>query len=87
MSSEVNRKMTKEQRQLLAASKSFDADVERAEYIRAISGGVFRGMCARCDKMSVCHPGDCSDVGLYVGCRMAAVAAVAVGLIRKGGEK
>ena len=83
MSSEENRKMTKEQRQLLAAS----TDVERAEYIRAISGGVFRGMCARCDKMSVCHPGDCSDVGLYVGCRMAAVAAVAVGLIRKGGEK
>lgn len=46
-----------------------------------------RKMTARCDKMSVCHPGDCSDVGLYVGCRMAAVAAVAVGLIRKGGEK
>lgn len=87
MSSKENRKMTKEQRQLLAASKSFDADVERAEYIRAISGCVFRKMCERCDKMSVCHPSSEFDASLYCACRMAAVASVAVGLIRKGGEK
>lgn len=70
-----------EQEVLLAASKSYDADIERAEYIRAISGGVFREMCARCDKRSACHPGDGFDGKLYFSCRMSAIASVAVGMI------
>ena len=73
--------MTDEQKACLAACKSFDADVERAEYIHEISTAVIRERCKKCNSRKLCA----GTVSLP--CRMEAVASVAVGIIQEGGAK
>ena len=77
---EGRKKMTSNQRQVLAAMKSFNADVERAGYIQDISHGVMRERCKNCTKSKDCN-------AWSIVCRMVSIAAVAVGMIQKGGVK
>ena len=71
-------KMTAEQKDLLAAAKSLDADVERAKAITCTAEYVLREMCKSCGKTEACKK------HLYglpkVNCLMAAIASVAVGI-------
>ena len=66
---------------LLEASKSFDADVERAKEINELSLCVRREMCNTCknDQCNECRP----------KCILVSIASVAVGMIleAKGGAK
>ena len=70
-------KMTAEQKQLLAAAKSFDADVARAKYINEVSLDVRREMCKTC-KNDGCHM-----TGPNVKCVLCSIASVAVGMFLK----
>ena len=85
---EPAKKVKAKQRNLLAAAKSFDADVERAKYISNITDCVMREMCKTCE-----HKNECKSNGRSFGClatincRMAAIASVAVGMIKEGGAK
>ena len=76
-------KMTAEQKALLAACKSLDADVERAKEINELSLCVHREMCNTC-KNEQCH-----ECGPNPKCMLASIASVAVGMIleAKGGAK
>ena len=85
----IPRRPTKSlQRNLLAAAKSFDADVERAKYISNIADCVMREMCKTCE-----HKNECESDGRSFGClatincRMAVIASVAAGMIMEGGAK
>lgn len=74
-------KMTAEQKQLLEASKSFDADVERSKYICHLSLAVRREMCKTCVNEG------CKQTGPNSKCILSSIAAVAVGMILEGGAK
>ena len=80
--------MSEEQKALLAAVKSFGADVERAKCISIISEKVLREMCKVCGQTAECEK---LSYGLLKNvCRMTAIASVAVGMIGEkpeGGEK
>ena len=79
-------KMTAEQKELLAAAKSLDADVERAKEINVLADCVLRDLCTSCKNAKECK----KLKGLpKLNCRMAAIASVAVGMIleAKGGAK
>lgn len=77
-------RMTAEQKQLLEASKSFDADVERSKYICHLSLAVRREMCKTCENDG------CKQTGPNPKCILSSIAAVAVGMILdelKGGAR
>ena len=80
--------MSEEQKALLAAAKSFDADVERAKCISIIAESVLHEMCKVCGQTAECEK---LSYGLLKNvCRMTAIASVAVGMIGEkpeGGEK
>ena len=85
---EPAKKVKAKQRNLLAAAKSFDADVERAKYISNITDCVMREMCKTCE-----HKNECESDGRSFGClatincRMAVIASIAAGMIMEGGAK
>ena len=80
--------MSEEQKALLAAAKSFDADVERAKCISIIAERVLREMCKACGQTAECEK---LSYGLLKNiCRATAIASVSVGMIGEkpeGGEK
>ena len=80
--------MSEEQKALLAAAKSFDADVERAKRISIIAERVLIEMCKACGQMAECEK---LSYGLLKNiCRATAIASVSVGMIGEkpeGGEK
>lgn len=80
--------MSEEQKALLAAKKSFDADVDRAKCISIIAERVLHEMCKACGQTAECEK---LSYGLLKNvCRATAIASVAVGMIGEkpeGGEK
>ena len=81
-------KMTAEQKQLLAAANSFGADVGRAKEIATLAASALGEMCRTCTHKSRCAAAR-KKVGCLatLNCRIAAIAAVAVGMIQEGGAK
>lgn len=80
--------MSEEQNELLAAAKSFDADVDRAKRISIIAERVLNEMCKACGQTAECEK--LSYDLLKNVCRATAIASVSVGMIGEkpeGGEK
>ena len=77
-------KMTAEQKDLLAAAKSLNADVERAKEINVCAEHVLHELCKSCKNVKVCK----KLKGLpMINCRMSAIQSVAFGMFQEGGAK
>ena len=79
-------KMTAEQKDLLAAAKSLDADVERAKEITCNAEYVLRELCKSCKNVKACKKLKSMPM---INCRMSAIMGVSIGMIHeaKGGAK